>query len=83
MSWASVRLRGTRLVRVGRSDGIDPFLARRATVDMKAHLIGDIALILDAMLFEKIFGDRRRHASYQGIVEQLRSFHRKAVSVTF
>ena len=50
---------------------------------MNANLIGDIALILDTILFEKIFGDRRRQTSYQGIVEQLRSFHRKAVSVTF
>ena len=29
----------------------------------------EIALIVDAILFEKIVGDRRRHASYQGVVE--------------
>jgi hypothetical protein len=68
---------------IGRSGGIDPFLAHRATLDLKANLIGNVVLILDTILVEKIIGDRRRHASYQGIVEQLRSFHRKAVSVTF
>lgn len=71
------------LFRVSRSDGIDPFLAHRAPLDLKANLIGDVALILDTILYEEIIGDRRRQASYQGKVEQLRSFHRKAVSVTF
>ena len=45
---------------------------------VRDNIFGEMALILDAILFEKIFWDRRRHASYQGVVEQLRSLHRKA-----
>ena len=37
--------------------------------------------ILNAVLLKEILGDRRGHASYQGVVEQLRSFHRQAVPV--
>ena len=63
--------------------GIDRFLAHRATLDLKANLIGDVALIFDTKLLEKIIRDRRRQTPYQGVVEQLRAFHRKAVSVKF
>ena len=42
---------------------------------MTADMIGGLALFLDTILFEKVFGDRRRQASYQGVIEQLRSFH--------
>ena len=50
---------------------------------MTAVLIGRLALFLDTMLFEKVFGDRHRQASYQGVIEQLRSFHRKAMTIKF
>jgi hypothetical protein len=45
--------------------------------------MGDLALTLDTMKFQEIFRDRRGHASYQGVVEQLRSLHRKAVPIKF
>ena len=35
------------------------------------------------MFFEEGFGNRRRHASYQGVIEKLRALHRKAVPVKF
>ena len=54
-----------------------------ATVSLKGLRVVTIALIFDTVLFQKIIGDRRRHTSHQGIVKELCSFHRKAMSVTF
>ena len=39
--------------------------------------------ILDRVLFQEGRGNRRRHTPYQRVIEKLRAFHRKAVTVEF